>query len=268
MKFSREPKFNKGPSLSEQVAEFITSEINKGSFQKGDHLPSESELSYRFNVSRTVIREALSRLKNDGTLETSQGRRTKVTRNNAKAHFRFKGLKQKPLETLTLMFEFHTILEVNAAALAAERRDKEDLTKLYRCLELLNIALQEGHEGTNANVEFHQSFINACRNPFIKDFISYLSDKFYEIIQADHSQPSNLPLTPDSYREHMAIYNAISDGDPKKARTAVLRHRMNAAKRRGLPVVDSEWPFSESIEYSAKGTFEKRQGLKTHGSQI
>ncbi len=236
MKFSIEPNFRRGPSLAEQVAEFLSGEIKRGSFQKSEVLPSEAELTYRFNVSRTVVREALSRLKNDGLLESSQGRRTKVAKNSEKVFFRFKGIRKKSTESLTAAFEFHALLEADAAALAAQRRTMEDLDRMYLWLEQLNMALREGHEGTNANVEFHQAFIDASQNQMIIEFISFLSDQLYKIIQADSSQSSNLPLTEESYQEHVAIYDSIAKGDPITARSAIMKHRMNAGKRRGIHI--------------------------------
>ena len=89
MRFSNEPKLKRVPRLSEQVAKFLASEIEKGSFQPGETLPSEAELSSRFEVSRTVIREALARLKYDGLLESRQGSKCKVIGSSTKRAFRF-----------------------------------------------------------------------------------------------------------------------------------------------------------------------------------
>ena len=58
-----------GGSLTEKVDRLITEQIVDGTFVSGEKLPSESELMVRFSVSRTVIREAISRLQAAGLVE-------------------------------------------------------------------------------------------------------------------------------------------------------------------------------------------------------
>jgi len=52
----------------------IYEKINSGDFKQGERLPSESELCKIFDVSRTVIREALITLEEDGIIETRRGK--------------------------------------------------------------------------------------------------------------------------------------------------------------------------------------------------
>ena len=67
--------FDKIPAqaLSDTVAQQIQLQIEKGSFVKTGKLPTEAVLAQAFGVSRTVIREAISRLKNEGVVEARQG---------------------------------------------------------------------------------------------------------------------------------------------------------------------------------------------------
>ena len=48
--------------LSDQVADALSAEIRTGRFTVGNKLPSEAALALQFSVSRTVVREAVSRL--------------------------------------------------------------------------------------------------------------------------------------------------------------------------------------------------------------
>ena len=61
-------------SLADQVADALIDLILKEGLQEGDSLPSTAELSERFGVSRTVVREALAALAGRGILSRSQGR--------------------------------------------------------------------------------------------------------------------------------------------------------------------------------------------------
>ncbi|MGX1567658.1 FadR/GntR family transcriptional regulator, partial [Streptomyces sp. NPDC055509] len=59
--------------LADQVAATLSEEIESGRLAEGDRLPTEVELVRQLGVSRTVVREALSRLRNAGLIEPRQG---------------------------------------------------------------------------------------------------------------------------------------------------------------------------------------------------
>ena len=61
-----------GGLVSEIVAS-LTHRVQQGLWQAGDKLPSETEIMAQFEVSRTVVREALSRLQAAGVVETRHG---------------------------------------------------------------------------------------------------------------------------------------------------------------------------------------------------
>lgn len=230
MKFSKEPKLRREPKLSEQVAAFLAKEITGSNIQPGTSLPSEAELSYRFNVSRTVIREALARLKNDGYIASMQGRRSKVTKGSDRA-FRFRS--SQPMD-ISRLYELKTLMEGDAASLAAVRRSKNEIHALRGCLDTLTQALEEGSDGTSANFDFHQVLIKTSANQHLIDFMRFLDERLWDLIQLDANQTSNLPVTRDSLKEHTAIFNAVANKDPDTARESVCIHLTNSAQRRGI----------------------------------
>src|SRR3978361_1665089 len=67
--------FDKIPAraLSDAVAQQLLLQIEKGGFASTGKLPTEAVLAQQFGVSRTVVREAISRLKNEGMVEPRQG---------------------------------------------------------------------------------------------------------------------------------------------------------------------------------------------------
>jgi len=239
MRFSNEPKLKRVPRLSEQVAKFLASEIEKGSLQPGEMLPSEAELSSRFEVSRTVIREALARLKYDGLLESRQGSKCKVIGSSTKRAFRFDQLKHTDSTEIGHLYEFRVILESEAAALAAKRRNKEDLARLSRCLEASNQAMRKGLNGTTENVNFHQIIVETSGNPFLNDFMRFLKGKIWDLVQEDRNLSKQEGLSLDRQQEHVTIFEAISTGNSDKARESVQAHLKNAAKRRGITIFNS-----------------------------
>ena len=240
MKFLKKPRIKRVPNLSDQVAKFLASELEKGSIQPGEPLPSEAELSKRFKVSRTVIREALSRLKYDGLLESKQGSKSIVAEPGTKRVFRLDRLEVTDLAEIGYLYEFRTILESAAAALAAKRRSPEDLDKLGLHLETLDRAARDGIDGTAANIDFHMGIVKASGNPFLKDFMRFFSGKIWDLVQADRDHSTYQGLPPEVQQEHVTIFEAISAGDPDKAREAILNHLKNASKRRGLTIFNSK----------------------------
>ena len=66
-------KVSLAPTLSDQVTEVLLSRIESGQLKPGEKLPPEVVLAPEFGVSRTVIREAISRLKHEGLVESRQG---------------------------------------------------------------------------------------------------------------------------------------------------------------------------------------------------
>src|SRR5437870_2972257 len=64
---------NASTSLADRVAERLAEEIRAGRWPVGSKLPTEVRLVEQLGVSRTVVREAISRLRNAGLVEPRQG---------------------------------------------------------------------------------------------------------------------------------------------------------------------------------------------------
>ena len=236
MQFSTDPKLERPPKLSEQVAKFLSDEIAKNSSKTGENLPSEAELASRFNVSRVIIREALACLKFEGIIESRRGRKTRIARSDRRRLFRIEPSEKMDSYELEQLYEFRTILESAAAGLAAKRRSRNDLSKIKDCLDVLAETTQKGQRNLKANVEFHQLIAAASRNQYLKDFMQFLNNKIWEQIrEVQEKRKLRNPMNDNKarlkvLREHKSIFDAIDKGDQKKARDAIIRHISNAAK--------------------------------------
>lgn len=236
MKFMKKPEILRVPNLTDQIADFLISEIEKGAFKPGEVLPSEAELSKQFDVSRTVIREAMGRLKYDGILESSQGSRSKVVEESAVRVFRMSRLEANNLSEIGYLYEFRAILESQAAALAAKRRKNRDLNRIKRLIDAMDKSMTEGLDATIENVEFHKAVTGASKNPFLSDFMNFLGNKIRDLVQADRNHSKVVGLPKEVQKEHIIIFEAISKQDANRAREAVMTHLKNAANRRGLTI--------------------------------
>lgn len=249
MTFSKMPEFNRAPDLSEQLADFLLNEIESGSFKTGDELYSESELAYRFNLSRATVREALARLNHYGVIEKSQGSLSRIASPGSRKFFRLHSPINADIKTICDLYEFRASIQSGIAELAAIYRTSDDLTKMKRYLKKMDMALNSEESGTDFNYNFHKAIAIASHNPFFAGLVEFLSDKLWDLIQTSLNSNSNTELrvlpedrsifekvSRETQAEHEKMFHAILDRDPKAARDACISHSKNAARRRGLSI--------------------------------
>jgi GntR family transcriptional repressor for pyruvate dehydrogenase complex len=237
MGFSTSLKLDRPPKLSEQVTQFLSDEIAKGSFKPGENLPSEAKLASRFQVSRTIVREALARLEFEGIVESRRGTKAKIAPLNQRRTFRIESAGKMDLHELEQLYELRAIIEGSAASLAAKRRSDNDLSKIEDCLNVLIDTIQKGQPNLNHNVNFHQLVAAASHNNHLKNFMQFLNGKIWEQIQGDQKQRGpkiDKEAILETHQEHQSIFDAIAKGESKKAKEAIMKHISNAAKRRNI----------------------------------
>ena len=118
-------------TLTDRVFEALKQLINGEDFQPGSRLPSELKMASRFGVSRTVIREAVSRLKSEGLVESRQGSGVFVRERNMHAPFRIDPSIMDSIQSVLQVVELRLSLEGEIAALAARRREIAQLALLF-----------------------------------------------------------------------------------------------------------------------------------------
>ncbi|MBD9497936.1 FadR/GntR family transcriptional regulator [Ensifer sp. ENS01] len=217
--------------LSDVVYDGIVALIARGDLRLNSRLPSETDLSTRFAVSRPVVREALGRLREDGVVVSRQGSGTYVKRQPDVAVLRFAQVGS--LADVQRCFEFRAGHEAAAAALAAERWQEEDLQNLREALEVLERCVKTGTVGIEEDRQFHEAVARATRNPY---YISIQESLAPHIATGMNiTRQLSLLRTPERLRsvqsEHDAIFEAIGQRDSEGARLAMQRHILNARQR-------------------------------------
>lgn len=221
--------------LPEQIAAIIARQIADGLYAPGAKLPTESRLSEAFGVSRSVVREALSRLKTEGRCASRQGKGVIVLDPAVRTSFRMEGTDRLSSRELAQFYEMRAIIEGETAALAARRRSASDLARLRRCLARMAQAVEARSDGAPADLKFHRIIAEASGNKYLKDLMDYLNGKAGAAIRTarDHSsRDATLPAAVQ--QEHERIFLALETGDEAGARAAALRHLKNAARRLGI----------------------------------
>ena len=226
----------KQPSrLPDTIANFLGKEIEKGTFQAGEKIPTESLLAERFGVSRTVIREALAKLKHDGLLRSKQGSGATVVGPEGTRTFRLDDIDRNDPVALGYLFELRVVLEGSAAYFAAQRRNNNDIEKLEKHLSDMANAVSQNRDATVPDTEFHQSVAHASRNPYLQALMRLMTCRLQTLIRQARSHSSlqrDLPAVVQE--EHEAIFEAINLKDPNAARKAIQIHLRNASMRLGL----------------------------------
>jgi GntR family transcriptional repressor for pyruvate dehydrogenase complex len=223
-----------GPSLAEQVTEKLRAQILGGSYELGQALPSEQEIGNGFGVSRSVVREAISRLKADQLVVTHQGRGAFVAATVSPAGFQISNEGADNVEGTRHIIELRMGLEVEAAGLAALNRQSKHLADMNKALEEMRAATADMaiDRLVAADLRFHRAICVASSNPHFVAFFDFLEPHLdYAITQTRLRSSRRPPRLDDAQREHEMIYLSIAHSNPEAARAAARLHVSNTLER-------------------------------------
>ncbi len=221
-----------GARLSDQVADQLAAEIRRGGLAPGDRLPTEARLVEQFGVSRTVVREAVSRLKSLGLVDSRQGSGVFVQAPASFAPLHFEARHAASQEAVVQMVEVRRALEAEVAALAAQRRTATDMRRIHAAVKALDAAVQRGGDGVSEDVQFHRAIADAARNPFLLQTLAYLGQFLHGATQVTRANEARrLDFAQQVQHEHAAIVQALEAGDAEAARQAAAGHMGNAIVR-------------------------------------
>ena len=160
-------------NLSDQVAEVLCAEIRTGRLSPGDRLPTEAALVLQFEVSRTVVREAVSRLKSLGLVDSRQGSGVYVKAAGF-SPLSFDAKHAVSRQAVIKMAEVRRGLEAEVAGLAALRHTPAQASRIQHAIEALDTAVLLGGDGVEEDVNFHRAIADAAQNPFLISTLDYL----------------------------------------------------------------------------------------------
>lgn len=216
--------------LYEEVADRVQQMIISGTLRPGDRLPPEPQLSEQFGVSRTAIREAVRVLVERCLIEVRQGQGTFVVLPSSDRASEFLSLfLQLTNRSITELLEARRAIELEAAALAAVRRDEDDLRRIAACLDgmryIQSSPTVDPEPFIESDVQFHLQIARATRNEIFTFMLTVLRDLLRENIR----QALRAPQTRSrAIAEHEKVLNAIKKGDPEEARSTMVKHLENA----------------------------------------
>jgi GntR family transcriptional regulator, transcriptional repressor for pyruvate dehydrogenase complex len=212
-------------TLAGIVMQRIESYVRDRPLGPGDPLPSQHELAHQLGVSRPVVREALQGLASRGVLEIRPGSGVYVSDPAA-----------RPLDDGRLEIETHQaalealearmVVEVEMAALAAERASDEDFARMDQVLARLKRASARGQPTAQITSDFHRMLYRSCHNAMLYRMGQLIARaRVAQGIRVEQAMPD---IAAGEYESHLKLREAVASRDPLIARKA-MRHHLEVA---------------------------------------
>jgi GntR family transcriptional regulator, transcriptional repressor for pyruvate dehydrogenase complex len=222
-------------NLADELVDSLGDRIRDGRLPPGDKLPTEAEIMGAHGVSRTVVREALSKLQAGGQVLTRHGIGTFVVGPGETAPFRIAPEQLATLRDVIAMLELRIGLETEAAALAAQRRSDANLREMRAALDDFAVAVRAGRDAVAPDFRFHLEIARATGNPHFAELMAALGVTMIPRARLDKPVPLNAQRREYLQRvnsEHESVFDAIVAQDSDGARAAMRTHLANSRERR------------------------------------
>ncbi len=227
-------------TLSDRLTEMLSREIRSGAYPVNSRLPTEKFMTEEYGVSRTVVREVISRLKSAGLVDTRQGSGTVVLDPTSSDVFRLGRPDDDPARGVLRIIELRRGLEAEMAALAAERRSAQDMQRINRARAEIDKAVKANGDGVEQDLAFHLAIAHATGNPHYPELLGMLTRALKDAIRVTRgNEARQAELAEDVRNEHEAISAAIERRDIEGARAAASHHMLSTAQR--IKNVDPEY---------------------------
>ena len=227
---TRRPK-----GLVTEIVKTLADDIRLGSLVEGSKLPTESELSERFDVSRTVVREAISRLQASQLVETRHGVGTFVNAQpSTDSMFRIDPEDMAVASEVISLLELRISLESEAAYLAAQRRTDDNLHALQTALDSFHSAIHNQSDAVPSDFQFHMEVAKATANRHFADLMTHLGTMIIprtRLKTAALAPEGRLAYLQRVHGEHESIFHAIEQQNAEAARTHMRLHLNNSRER-------------------------------------
>lgn len=208
----------------EQIVKQIQQAIRDGQIVPGDRLPTERELSERFGVSRSVVREAIKVLGAIGLVESRQGSGSFIRNSTIESISRAFVLSVSPdSSSVERLFEFRQILETQAARLAAERRTPEQAESLLEIAQMVQVPADPDNWAVFGKADgcLHQAVAEASGNPYLDVAVATAREMLQDVAMLFAETKGSIDV---AIGHHHVIADAIARGDAEVAANAMREH--------------------------------------------
>lgn len=212
-------------SLVDKVENSIVELLQQRKLSVGDIIPKEIEFAESLGVSRTVIREALTRIKMMGLIESKKKKGSVITSPD------LFGMMSKSMnphildqDTLKEIFEIRLILEIGMSDLLFQRVTKKDIEDLRKIVTDEPPATQYHLFNIDHEVAFHGKLYEITNNKTLKKFQKMLLPVFDYV---HHSGLLKKQLLLKTFVSHKELIDILENGDPEQFRKGMRNHLEN-----------------------------------------
>ena len=214
-----------GQALDDRILEFLGAQ----GFAEGERLPTERELSARFDVSRATLRVSLARLERDGVLWRHIGKGTFFGARPSEDGKSLISLISGVMSPHNLI-EFQLVVEPACSALAAMRANGRDIERLGDVLNRMRNATS-GDDFSLWDNRFHLHIVEFSKNNLISSIFDALSaEKSFRVFGALREHMTTSASRAAYLAEHDAVYTALCRRDSTAAEARMREHLTHVAR--------------------------------------
>ncbi|MDH4572862.1 FadR/GntR family transcriptional regulator [Salinicola acroporae] len=219
-------------SLSSSVALGIAQKISSGEYSVGDQLPVESRLVEAYNVSRSVVREAVALLRSEGLVISRQGKGVFVA-SKERSVLKIRAEKLGEISEIIDILELRLGVEVESAGLAAERRDEVAISRIFDVLDKARDIDDFMLNPRQLDFDFHMAIAVASGNSYMPKFLDFIGPVIIPPSQLIHDWQPKLSrdYLKKMFGEHEKIAHSIREASVEKAREAMRVHLSTSLER-------------------------------------
>nr|WP_319515306.1 FCD domain-containing protein [uncultured Cohaesibacter sp.] len=215
-----------GKRRYQEVAEALKKEMIDQSLSVGTRLRTERQIAEDFDVSRSVVREAIIMLEIEGLVSVRKGSGIYIERlpNQSEKN----AIARSDIGPFELL-QARQLLESNIAAFAATMVTKNDIQRMQEALDMEIQAIDSGKADYDGDEWFHRLIAESTQNGVLIDMVNdmWRLRKGNQIWDGLHAR-----IFDESYRQqwlddHQQILTALNRKDPGKARDAMWNHLEN-----------------------------------------
>lgn len=212
-------------SLVDKVEASLVSLLQQQKLRIGDAIPREVDLAESLGVSRTVIREALLRMRMMGLIETKKKKGTIITSPDLFGNLS-KSMNPHILDQHTLkeIFEIRLVLEIGMADLLFHRITKSHITELRKIVTDEPPATQYHLFNIEHEIAFHGKLYEITGNETLKKFQKMLLPVFDYVHNSGLLKKQSLLKM---FVSHKELVDILENGDPEKFRNGMRNHLEN-----------------------------------------
>jgi GntR family transcriptional regulator, transcriptional repressor for pyruvate dehydrogenase complex len=218
---------NQGITLVDQVEDKLFAYFSENNFHLGSRLPNELELAEALGVARSVLREALSRLKMMGIIETRTRRGMTLTERTLLGPMR-KGLMPNMLseDTMLDLLEFRIVLEIGLCETIFMNIKPEDIRELEAIVKISEVSDHNEYATVN-EFAFHSKLYQIAGNKSISEFQNIIRDVMEFIKTRFHDLFYNIAVElkqQSAQVSHKDLLEYLKAGDKDGYRKALEQH--------------------------------------------